>query len=374
MDHLVREVRDNDHIYFVGVDIGGTNTRVALATIDPDGVSTDTHVYSVIACSSVSVLIEELNKVSEQLKELIGNSSAGGCLAVAGRIIKDGQAVEFTNYDKNSNLLNKNELPTFLFPHNNTHFLNDLESSCYGLIGLDERHKLQKYFEVFWSSQKIENIRLQPQRYLVFAMGTGLGIALLITTKNSHKHEVLSLEFGHILHAGLGAMDEDATDDKKLLRHLSNKLYQNQYVPETEDICSGRGLKYVYDWVREENQKNGCEVPDLETPKDIATEAINGNLYATKAMLFHFKWLFRSAQNLCVGLQAQGVFLAGDNQVNNHPFVMKYKSRLREVFLNHPKQAWIENIPFFSQTEKLNTNIEGTIYYAQRHFALSQRQ
>jgi len=372
MDEIVKQVRNNDHVYFVGVDIGGTNTRVALSTIGPKNVSTDTHFFSVISCSSVSVLIQELNQVSKQLETLLGKSSEGGCLAVAGRIVHGGQSVEFTNYDVQSNLLNKEDLPSFLFPKHNTHFLNDLESSCYGLIGLDERNKVKEYFEVFWSTQEIKDFKLEPKRYLVFAMGTGLGIALLLTTKTSRKHEVLSLEFGHILHAGLGAMDEDATEDKKLLRYLSKKLYDSKYVPETEDICSGRGLKYVYDWVREENPQD--QVPDLETAKDIAMEAIKGNLYATKAMLFHFKWLFRSAQNLCVGLQAQGVFLAGDNQVSNHPFVKKYKNRLQEVFLNHPKKAWIENIPFFSQTRKLNTNIEGAIYYAQRHYALSQRQ
>jgi len=363
MDHFVTEIIEEGYDYFIGVDVGGTNSRVAIATINAKGVSTDTLIFSAFKSKTNHALIAKLQEIGHELLAKLGKPASGGCLAAAGRIINNKKTVEITNYDPDFQELNQSDLPESLFPPKNTHFLNDLESSCYGLIGLDERSKLSEYFQVFWSNNQIDEIRLIPIRYLVFAMGTGLGIALLLVTKHAQKHEVLSLEFGHILHAGLGAMNEDASEDKELLRYLSAKLYGSQFVPETEDICSGRGLEYVYEWICSKNP----EAPHFASAQEIAKESLEGNFFATKAMLYHYKWLFRSAQNLCVGLQAQGVFLAGDNQVNNNEFVNKYKKQLRDVFLNHPKRAWIENISFFAQTKVINTNIEGTIYYAQNH-------
>jgi len=46
---------------------------------------------------------------------------------------------------------------------------------------------------------------------------------------------------------------------------------------------------------------------------------------AEDALSIHYKWLFRCAQNICIGCQTRGVFLAGDNQVQfliNHFFLL----------------------------------------------------
>jgi hypothetical protein len=78
----------------------------------------------------------------------------------------------------------------------------------------------------------------------------------------------------------------------------------------------------------------------------------------------HIRFLMRVAKNLCVGLQAKGMFLAGDNQVVNNPFFEKHLPELRAEFIDHPKPDWIDKVELFTQTEAFNINLHGALYYA----------
>lgn len=50
------------------------------------------------------------------------------------------------------------------------------------------------------------------------------------------------------------------------------------------------------------------------------------DIYAEKAVQTHYKYLFRIAQQLCIGLIGKAVFLAGDNQVGRYIFqVLTYR-------------------------------------------------
>lgn len=37
--------------------------------------------------------------------------------------------------------------------------------------------------------------------------------------------------------------------DVHMSAYIAHKLYKGQYPIEYEDVCSGRGLEYVYEWV-----------------------------------------------------------------------------------------------------------------------------
>lgn len=47
----------------------------------------------------------------------------------------------------------------------------------------------------------------------------------------------------------------------------------------------------------------------------VVEKALSGDISSNQALYFHYKYLFRSAKQQCVGLQTKGIFLAGDNQV-----------------------------------------------------------
>ncbi|ELR23790.1 group A glucokinaselike, putative, partial [Acanthamoeba castellanii str. Neff] len=142
----------------------------------------------------------------------------------------------------------------------------------------------------------------------------------------------------------------------------SKTLYSGKHAIEYEDIVSGRGVLAVYQWITAEHK----EAAKYESAEEISTAAFREDPcpFATKALLIHYRFLMRVAKNLCVGLQAKGMFLAGDNQVVNNPFFEKHLPEMRAEFLDHPKPDWIDKVELYTQTESFNINLHGALYYA----------
>jgi len=347
--------------YFVGVDIGGTNTRVALDTGSHD------EPYLQIAkfkASSSSQIVEGLAVVARQLAEILGHPAAGACLAGAGRISEDGLNLCITNYPGSAQdrTLSSWQLPTFLFPIGTTHFINDLESTCYGIKSFNESGHLASFFRPLWPSSN--EVVMKHKHYLVLAAGTGLGVALIASLGRGTRSiplQVLPMEFGHALYSP-SKDPAKREEEERLTAYLSETLYAGKHAIEYEDIVSGRGVLAVYKWLTKDDK----EAAVLTSTEEIGTAAFRDPPcpYATKALLIHYRFLIRLAKNLCVGLQAKGMFLAGDNQVANNPFFEKHLAELRQEFLDHPKPDWIDHVELFTQKEAFNINLHGALYYA----------
>jgi len=204
---------------------------------------------------------------------------------------------------------------------------------------------------------------------LVLAAGTGLGTALLISLKGStgsEKFEVLPMEMGHVFASSLGISFHGSAEDRDLQEWLSMKVYNGEFLPENEDVCSGRGLQYVYEWVLKRYYP-GVPTEGL-TAQQIVQEASKEppSPAAEKTLLIHYQYLLRAAQDLCIGLQAKGVILCGDNQVMNLHFVEKHIEALKEEFLHHPKSHWIKDVVVLTQTKTFNMNVYGCLFLARR--------
>ena len=65
---------------------------------------------------------------------------------------------------------------------------------------------------------------------------------------------MVPLESGHSLAAPIGPTHPSRDADVHMNAYLSQKLYRGQYPIEYEDVCSGRGLEYVYEWVSHDKQ------------------------------------------------------------------------------------------------------------------------
>jgi len=148
--------------------------------------------------------------------------------------------------------------------------------------------------------------------------------------------------------------------DQKLFDYLAHRLYGGAHAPEYEDIASGRGLGYVYDFLVKDEQN----VPKNLSAAEIVIASTSGNAFAKQAVEIHYRILLRCAQNVAVGLNVKGIFLAGDNQVNNKGIVNSIQNVLKEEFLNHPKRHWIDGVPVYSQITSFNINLYGTLYVA----------
>ena len=86
------------------------------------------------------------------------------------------------------------------------------------------------------------------------AMGTGLGVGCLVYLNG--KHVVFPMEVGHTLVTLYGDNYAETKEDKELFNYLSHKLYHGEHLPEFEDICSGRGLEWTYQFFTQDCDKH----------------------------------------------------------------------------------------------------------------------
>jgi glucokinase len=180
---------------------------------------------------------------------------------------------------------------------------------------------------------------------LVLAAGTGLGVGLLTHQHGASDFHVLPLEGGHMLLNTVGVNHALYAEEQDLLQFVGRKLYDGKYTLEFEDFVSGRGVLALYNWTT----KDHPEAEALsDTAQGIAIETRESSAlrllltcdkrcvvakrataeppcpFAKKALLLHYQYLMRAAQNLAIGMNVKGVFLAGDNQVFNRDFVVAY--------------------------------------------------
>eukprot|EP01080_Neovahlkampfia_damariscottae_P003442 gene3442-6091_t len=375
LNYLKDNQPKNKFEYFVGVDVGATNTRIGIVfKIENKYISTPRYKFK---CSKVQFLIDSLNNLTQEFVYLLKQDASGCCLAIAGPIEEGGDQVTITNYEGENKKLFKSDLPKSL--SNNIYLINDLEAACFGIISLSEDNLLGKYFTNAWEEEvKNENIKLKNFHYCVCAMGTGLGTAVIRFNPNDKSFSVLTLEGGHCKATFPGRKAENRSKDMKRLEYLSKNLYNCEYSIEFEDICSGRGLQSCYEFeiLEQENEKklnSGESKSKLNiTYLLVAKASLEGNKYAFEAMMAHYRYLMKAAQNISIMTVCKGVFFAGDNQVSNEEFFSKNAKYLASQFTGHVKSDWLEKMDAYRQIEMFNLNLCGTFYYIKTQMEKNQ--
>lgn len=222
-------------------------------------------------------------------------------------------------------------------------------------------------------------------------MGTGLGTGVLHYQKNNGDSRILlqdkqnrnlskelqqfmkedgefiviPLEGGHCKVTYPGRKSDDKPKDMERLDFLSMRCYNSRFTIEMEDICSGRGLQSCYEF---ETKQYPCKLK----ANDIAKLAIRQeDPHAEQAMLAHYRYLMKAAQNIMIMTNCKGVFFVGDNQVDNGDFFVRHRDVLKFELSNHVKFTWLENIDAYRQIKPYNFNLEGTFYYLKQNHSLA---
>ncbi|EGG21590.1 hypothetical protein DFA_01476 [Cavenderia fasciculata] len=338
--------------YYLGIDIGGTNTRIILS------IEQSTYEVSTFKASKVVDLIEGVKSADTKLYPLLQNPPLATCCCMAGPT-SNVDRYRFTNYDQSDAVLDPVQLPQRLCPSGKTFFLNDLESGCYGLISLI-KHNLVGFYTKQFTSIVIPTRPSTSEIFVVMAPGTGLGVGLINHKKG--QYYVSPSEFGHIQISPHGPNHPNYKEEQALLNNIiPNEDPTRQFSLEYEDIVSGRGLVACYKYYSGGDTKLGH---DIAHEANASSDPENASVKAMKA---HYAYLFKGAQELAVGLKATGVYLIGDNIVHNSRFFDANRPFLLDQFYCHPKKAWIENTPINIQTVQTNLNLLGTVYYARHH-------
>eukprot|EP01104_Vermistella_antarctica_P013597 TRINITY_DN4143_c0_g1_i1.p1 TRINITY_DN4143_c0_g1~~TRINITY_DN4143_c0_g1_i1.p1 ORF type:complete len:389 (+),score=77.57 TRINITY_DN4143_c0_g1_i1:26-1168(+) len=347
--------------FVAAVDIGGTNVRFAVGNLAGEYVD----VVKFLS-SSTRTIVKVFRALSDEVVELMGGHSLSACLAAAGRVMQGGDKVVITNYPGGQvdQDLVATELPCTLFPVGHSRFLNDLEAACYGVSALSSGKRFEDSFCKLWGDGPKD--RLVDEHHLVLAIGTGLGVGLLMSTKTGHRNQkefvVLPLEAGHTIMTPYGKKATSYEEQNDMFTYLGQQLYDGKQCLEFEDICSGRGLVACYGWLARDKP----ELLKNVTAKDVVDRAKPevGDELALKAVTLHYAYLARASSNLAICLQAKGVIWCGDNQVHNRVFVEQQLDNLQTHFKDHTKGQWLQSVPVYCQTQFLNLNVEGAVFLA----------
>ena len=375
--------------YFVGMDIGGTNTRVSVAR---DGVREQVALLKIASSSLPEILSSLRDILPDVLLVTNGLTATRASVAVAGPIESDGLSVVLTNFP-GKDLLKVSDLPTGLFPTGQTSLCNDLEAAAYGILSLGAEQHIPDFFRPLYQSA-LGQEALQPHNYLVVAAGTGLGVAMLYYNRRSSGHMVVPLEAGHCLSAVQGSMDlaaffaehglhdttipiaNSAFDAVSFITAIQMRLHAQAPVwsVEYEDIASGRGVVLAFQLLGGDPSltagdiaKNAAEF--VGNPEEEAEGEGGGKdaLRCAQALFIHYMWVWNAIQNMCIPLQCKGVIFCGDNQVSNDAFFTAYQQAWRQQFLSHPKKDWLEPVllDVLVQTKPVNMNVRGALYLAE---------
>jgi glucokinase len=255
-------------------DIGGSNTRLALARLMSDGVQFSAiERYRNRDASSLTVLIRQF---------LTGaDTPRTACLAVAGPI--NGTQVQLTNLDWKIDAVQLSD--ELGFP---VRLINDFEAVAWGIDAMTPAQLA--------SLQPGEPITHAPR--LTLGPGTGLGVAHSIW--QSSRFRPMPGEGGHIAFA-------PADDEQQTLLDFMGKKYGRVSV---ERILSGPGLSDLFAFCR---AASGRPVKRERTPAEVSQAALDGSdPIAIWALRLFCRILGQTAGDLALITGARGgVYLAG---------------------------------------------------------------
>lgn len=276
-------------LFVIGADVGGTTTRIGLATIE-GGTPVLRHrsLYPSREYGSLDDLIAAF--LSQPAVAPCAASVAAACFAVAGPV--EGGRARLTNLPWQPA---ETEIARrFRFPR--VRIINDFAAAGLGVEQLSAADLM-----TLQAGTPIEH----ADRVVVGA-GTGLGVALL--DWDGDHYEVHASEAGHTDFAPVDAV-QDA-----LLAHLRTRFPRVSY----ERVLSGKGLRHIFDFLVDSGA--GTPTPELshalgldDSARAISEFAMTGADALAQKTLDIFVTAYGSfAGNMALTMLAQGgVYVAG---------------------------------------------------------------
>ena len=279
-------------------EIGATNARVDLVQ--------DKYTKH----NQVNYLINDFDSIESLIKnylEKTGVSAKKAIIGVAAPILED--TVEFININLkfSQNSLRKKFFKDQLL------LLNDLELQAYAIDSLKDEDVLQI------GDQKKE---LSGSKILV-SPGTGLGLSGIVEGK------VKPTEAGHLNIPG---------NLPRISALVKNFELENKRIPTFEDLLSGKGLNYIYSFLKK-NSSNPL------TNEEILLELKDPNCLETKKIMLYLLATFLKYMALIWGATG-GVYISGSmvNQLMKDIDLKEFRESFED---SETMQVLLENTPVF---------------------------
>jgi glucokinase len=281
----------------LGVDVGGTNLRIALIEIK----------------NKKPIIIKQKRFITAKVKDLpsvikeFGNSSKTACIGFAGPIV--GNNAKLTNADLSVNITDLKKKTNL----KEITLINDFHAIGYGVPFLNKSD-----FLVLNNGKGFNN-----NIKMVVGPGTGLGKAYLIDKK------VYPCE------GGLTTLAVADIDDYSLLDYLKDKYNGQVYY---EDVISGRGLIDIYDHLEiKTNLQINFKIRKLikEEPvykAKIITEYSSKDKLCDMTLKIFTKFYARFVRDSALNLISSRVYLVGGISVAICPYLETF---FIDEFLKH---------------------------------------
>ncbi|OHT10692.1 Glucokinase 1 [Tritrichomonas foetus] len=348
----------------VACDVGGSGTFVRLSSFFDEKKYID---LPKLQTQRASDLVRALYTVSTDLKSVSPDvETRGSSLSVAGPISDN--TVIFTNWPGHISrrTLSLNDLPDFLFPKDRSKFLNDTESTAYGLLEVDKLGMINDYFVKLFPETSPKGGPVNERRTAVLSVGTGLGCSLIVQTPLFNRFVVCPTELGHLELPICGHRSADYQFETSLVNHISSRLYDGELAIEFEDITSGKGLCNVYQYLVWKNNNKMLPVSTLEGAEIARLAKTKEDPLAYQALVIFNQMIVRAAKTISTTMNCDSVILASDNQVDNYHIIRDNNEIMKNEFYSYIRPDWMKTITIFTQTKKMNFNLYGTSHIAHK--------
>nr|VFK52798.1 MAG: Glucokinase [Candidatus Kentron sp. TUN]VFK53393.1 MAG: Glucokinase [Candidatus Kentron sp. TUN] len=339
----------------IGLDIGGTNSRAAIAHVENDNLTPHPDFPGFISEKAMSK--KELQGFIHSLMDNLGSADqpVGVAIALAGPVTHH-REVSMTNWQEPKNIT-LDEFIDWGFPVNRTVMVNDMEAGCHGLVKcLREDKTASVYFEQL-KGHHASSREIPGGNCVFIAPGTGLGAAGIVEIKNALEEVSIHPIAVELQNTPMPLLQETH-------RTVSAWLQQEQHIahPSWEDFVSGRGLVNAYRALRSGISTNEPDVTSgvADPAAAVAKAGVMGDDTARQALSVFYTCAGYFCQLMALGFQAfGGVFIGGTSTIKNRDFIKN--STLVDAFLDNPVQkSLLTRFPIYLINES-DLNLEGTL-------------
>lgn len=340
----------------VSVDIGSSSVRLRLHNAHNLDHFID---YPVQKSNSYPQTLNILENITQQITAFAPNFEAkAAVIAAAGAVDENSTQVLVNNWLGKKKTLSVEDLPRTLFPKSATYILNDIEAGAHGILSAEKNGYISSFFSPLWTNSPTGPV-VSETRTALIAPRTGVGCAVICRHPDIRSDIVISSQFSHLQIPRVNSQHEDFALEKDLVQYLSDFRYDGNVSPEYEDLAGGRGIPLLYQYFYLKENKFKIPLDEIDAA-DIAQQAKNGDKLCRRALFYHYKFFFRLAQNITVGLKCDSILFGLNNIVQNNWFVQSVLDDMKKEFYDYCRPDWIANVRVFHQTDFTNFNLTGT--------------
>ncbi len=319
-----------DYDYFViGADVGGTNTRIAIAGVSdkPDLL------FSLnFKTNELKSIIPALNFTLKYCKDKFNFSIENAVIGASGIISPLKDCISLTNANwkiSHEEILNKTNLSSIKI-------LNDFQLVGFGLNLIDEN----KDILVVRENNKISKETTKA----IIGAGTGLGKTILYYDSSKKIYIPLPTEGGHSDFPIQNKYEEKLVEFIKKQRKIKTSI-------SYEDLLSGRGLENIYNFIRHneefEESKFTKEVNNAKDKAQIISKYKNIDVTCKKTFELFAKFYGRCAKNFVLDtLSFGGLYMAG-GIASKSKDIFRTKHFIDEFEKSEVRKDFLKNIPIY---------------------------